>query len=158
MGCFYCDEHHEGREAIMYKVGEMEAGVLYLFKDQAHKGRCALALKNHRKELCECGPEELAAFARDLARASGAVKELWGCDKINLGSFGDTNPHLHFHIVPKYEGGFRVRRFLCHHESGAGAALRGRVSGDDRRPAGKAGDVSLSRAEARPFGGIPLVY
>ena len=88
MGCFYCDEHHEGREAIMYKVGEMEAGVLYLFKDQAHKGRCALALKNHRKELCECGPEELAAFARDLARASGAVKELWGCDKINLGSFG----------------------------------------------------------------------
>lgn len=71
-----------------------------------HKGRCALALKNHRKELCECGPEELAAFARDLARASGAVKELWGCDKINLGSFGDTNPHLHFHIVPKYEGGF----------------------------------------------------
>ena len=53
MGCFYCDEHHEGREAIMYKVGEMEAGVLYLFKDQAHKGRCALALKNHRKELCE---------------------------------------------------------------------------------------------------------
>ena len=81
MGCFYCDEHHEGREAIMYKVGELEAGVLYLFKDQAHKGRCALALKNHRKEL-------------------------WGCDKINLGSFGDTNPHLHFHIVPKYEGGF----------------------------------------------------
>ena len=122
MGCFYCDEHHEGREAIMYKVGEMEAGVLYLFKDQAHKGRCALALKNHRKELCECGPEELAAFARDLARASGAVKELWGCDKINLGSFGDTNPH---------------------HESGAGAALRGRISRDDRRPAGKAGDVSL---------------
>ena len=64
MGCFYCDEHHEGREAIMYKVGEMEAGVLYLFKDQAHKGRCALALKNHRKELCECEPEELSAFAR----------------------------------------------------------------------------------------------
>ena len=76
MGCFYCDEHHEGREAIMYKVGEMEAGVLYLFKDQAHKGRCALALKNHRKELCECEPEELSAFARDLARASGAVKAL----------------------------------------------------------------------------------
>ena len=36
-------------------------------------------------------------------RMEGTV---WGCDKINLGSFGDTNPHLHFHIVPKYEGGF----------------------------------------------------
>jgi len=41
----------------------------------------------------------------DLAAASGAIKKLWGCTKINIGSFGDTNPHLHFHIVPKYEGG-----------------------------------------------------
>ena len=31
MGCFYCDEHHEGREAIMFKVGDMKAGTLYLF-------------------------------------------------------------------------------------------------------------------------------
>ena len=52
MGCFYCDEHHEGREAIMFKVGDMKAGTLYLFKDQAHKGRCALALKSH-KIVCQ---------------------------------------------------------------------------------------------------------
>ena len=45
MGCFYCDAHHEGREAIMLRVGEMKAGVLYLFKDQSHRGRCVLALK-----------------------------------------------------------------------------------------------------------------
>ena len=106
MGCFYCDEHHEGREAIMFYVGEMKAGTLYLFKDQSHLGRCVLALKDHKKELCECEPQELADFADDLAKASGAVKELWGCTKLNLASFGDANPHLHFHIVPKYEGGF----------------------------------------------------
>ena len=34
------------------------------------------------------------------------IQDLWGCTKLNLASFGDTNPHLHFHIVPKYEGGF----------------------------------------------------
>ena len=76
MGCFYCDEHHEGREAIMFKVGEMKAGVLYLFKDQAHKGRCALALKAHKKELCECTDQERADFAEDLEgqrRHQGAV-------------------------------------------------------------------------------------
>ena len=106
MGCSYCDEHNEGREAIMFKVGEMKAGVLYLFKDQAHKGRCALALKDHKKELCECDEQERNDYCADLAAASGAIKKLWGCTKINLGSFGDSNPHLHFHIVPKYEGGF----------------------------------------------------
>ena len=86
MGCFYCDEHHEGREAIMFKVGEMKAGVLYLFKDQAHKGRCALALKAHKKELCECTEQERNDYCADLAAASGAVKKLWGCTKINLGA------------------------------------------------------------------------
>ena len=30
MGCFYCDEHNEGREAIMFPVGEMKAGMLCL--------------------------------------------------------------------------------------------------------------------------------
>ncbi len=106
MSCFYCDANHEGRNAIMFEVGAMKASTLYLFKDQAHKGRCVLALKEHKKELCECTAQELADYSEDLARASGAVKELWGCTKLNLASFGDSNPHLHFHIVPKYEGGF----------------------------------------------------
>ena len=106
MSCFYCDANHEGRKAIMFEVGGMKASTLYLFKNQAHKGRCVLALKEHKKELCECTDQERADYMEDLARASGAVKELWGCTKLNLASFGDSNPHLHFHIVPKYEGGF----------------------------------------------------
>ena len=106
MSCFYCDPNNEGRKAIMFEAGEMKASTLYLFKDQAHKGRCVLALKGHKKELFECTDQERADYMEDLARASGAVKELWGCTKLNLASFGDANPHLHFHIVPKYEGGF----------------------------------------------------
>ncbi len=106
MGCFYCDEQHEGRMGLMIKVGDMKAGVLYLMKDQAHKGRAVVALKSHKKELCECSDAERNDYMEDIARASGAIKKLWGCTKINLASFGDANPHLHFHIVPKYEGGF----------------------------------------------------
>ena len=105
-GCFYCEKDHEGRNAIMMEVGKMKAGTLYLFKDQAHKGRCVLALTDHKKELFECDDQERIDYAEDLALASKAVKKLWGCTKINLASFGDANPHLHFHIVPKYEGGF----------------------------------------------------
>lgn len=105
MGCFYCDEHSEARENLMIKVGVMSAGTLYLFKDQVHKGRCIVALNSHKKELCECDETERNNYMADVAAASGAVKKLWGCTKLNIGSYGDTNPHLHFHIVPKYEGG-----------------------------------------------------
>lgn len=105
MGCFYCDEHHEGREAVMRPIGEMKGGMLYLFLDQTHKGRCVLALKGHRKELFDCDPQERADIIEDLVQVSKAITELFGCDKINFGAYGDTNPHFHFHIVPKYKDG-----------------------------------------------------
>ena len=41
-----------------------------------------------------------------MAAAAKAIKKLWGCTKINYGAYGDNLPHLHFHLVPKYEGGF----------------------------------------------------
>ncbi|MFQ8729698.1 MAG: HIT family protein [Enterocloster bolteae] len=33
-----------------------------------------------------------------------AVHKVFQPDKVNYGAYGDTGHHLHFHIVPKYEG------------------------------------------------------
>ena len=104
--CFYCDPDHEGRKAIMFRVGKMREGVLYLFKDQAHKGHCVVAVDEHLAELSDLTPEQRHAYMDDVADVAAAVKKLWGCTKINLGAYGDKLPHVHFHIVPKYEGGF----------------------------------------------------
>ena len=81
MGCFYCDEHHEGREAIMFKVGDMKAGTLYLFKRSGAQGCCALALKSHKKELRECDEQSATITGADLAAASGAIKKLWAAPR-----------------------------------------------------------------------------
>ena len=51
--CFYCDPDNETRKAIMFRVGKMREGVLYLFKDQAHKGRCVVAVVEHLSELSD---------------------------------------------------------------------------------------------------------
>lgn len=106
MACFYCDADHEGRLALMTRVGKMREGVLYLFKDQSHKGRCIVAVDEHKAELFDLTEEQRHAYMDDVADAAAAVKKLWGCTKINYGAYGDKLPHLHFHIVPKYEGGF----------------------------------------------------
>ena len=42
---------------------------------------------------------------RDVARAAKAIKRAFGPDKINYGAYSDKLPHLHVHLVPKYEGG-----------------------------------------------------
>ncbi|MDR0452502.1 MAG: HIT family protein [Treponema sp.] len=99
--CRYCT----CADDISVKVADLETSALLLTRDQSYKGRCILALNDHKTELFMTGPEELAAWARDLSRAAKALWEAFSPDKINYAAFGDLYPHLHLHLVPKYRGG-----------------------------------------------------
>lgn len=105
-GCFYCDPAHQGRLDLMIEVGKMKEGILYLFKDQAHLGRCVVAVEDHKSELFDLTEQQRHDYMNDVSAAACAIKKLWGCTKINYGAYGDKLPHFHFHLVPKYEGGF----------------------------------------------------
>jgi diadenosine tetraphosphate (Ap4A) HIT family hydrolase len=100
-GCRYCTRETDIAEV----VANLEVSTLYLTKDQSFRGRCILAFKDHKTELFQLGADELQAFSRDMARAAKALYETFKPGKINYAAFGDTYPHLHFHLVPKYEGG-----------------------------------------------------
>ncbi|HOX31984.1 MAG TPA: HIT family protein [Spirochaetales bacterium] len=102
--CFYCVPEKRPAELAL-EIADLEVSTLFLFKEQSHPGRCILAYKEHARELYELPPEDLAAFGRDLARASKAVAGAVKPAKLNYGAFGDKMGHLHFHIVPKLEGG-----------------------------------------------------
>ncbi|MDR3170686.1 MAG: HIT family protein [Treponema sp.] len=62
-------------------------------------------MKDHKTEFFQLTPEEAHAFGRDMAKASKAIYDAFAPDKINYAAFGDTYPHLHFHLVPKYKDG-----------------------------------------------------
>lgn len=83
----------------------MGVSTLYLFREQTHPGRCVVAYRDHVNELFELKDEELARFMRDVARAAKAIKAAFRPNKINYGAYSDKLPHLHMHLVPKYEGG-----------------------------------------------------
>jgi diadenosine tetraphosphate (Ap4A) HIT family hydrolase len=89
----------------MIEIAPLEVSTLFLVKEQSHRGRCVVAHREHTKEIFDLPKAEYEAFMRDVARAAKAVNEAVKPDKINYGAFADTNPHLHFHIVPKYKDG-----------------------------------------------------
>lgn len=103
--CFYC-EKDKRLDDLMIKVCDLDASTVYLFKEQTHKGRCVVAYKGHVNELFELEEKELNAFMKDVTRVAAAVKKAFSAKKINYGAYSDTLPHLHFHIVPKYENGY----------------------------------------------------
>jgi len=89
----------------MIDVGSLAVSTVYLFREQTHRGRCVVAYNAHVNELFELADGELTLFMRDVARVAQAIKNAFGPQKINYGAYSDKLPHLHMHIVPKYEGG-----------------------------------------------------
>lgn len=102
--CLYCRKDQRLHD-LMLEIGPLQVSTLYLFKEQTHRGRCVVAYRAHVNELFELPDAELALFMKDVARAAKAIKDAFGPNKINYGAYSDKLPHLHMHLVPKYEGG-----------------------------------------------------
>ena len=104
MGCFYCDKDQQLYD-LMLEVCKLSVSTVYLFKEQTYRGRCNVALNRHVGNLFELSDAELSSFILDVAKVGKAVDKVFSPNKINYGSYGDKVPHLHIHVVPKYEGG-----------------------------------------------------
>lgn len=102
--CFYCTKD-ERLSNIMIEICKLDVSTLYLFKEQTHRGRCIVALNRHDTELFNLSPEERNAYIADVSRAAKAIFKAFNVSKMNYGTYGDTMPHVHMHLVPKYEGG-----------------------------------------------------
>lgn len=85
-------------------IAELDASFLIAGEDAPMKGYCFLLLKRHAVELYELPPEEGAAYMRDVQRASKAVHGITGAVKLNYEIHGNTIPHLHMHLFPRYVG------------------------------------------------------
>lgn len=103
--CAYCAEG-ELVAKFGIKICEMDHALLYLFKEQSHKGRCIIATKSHAFDITRLSDEERNGYFADMARAASAIQKAFNPDKINIGAYGDTSGHTHFHLVPKYKDQF----------------------------------------------------
>ena len=105
MNCGYC----AGGEALAsfgIFICKLSVSQLILFKEQSHPGRCVVAYKDHIGQQFEIPEDEWVKFMLDARRVAIAIDKVFHPAKINFGAYSDTLKHAHWHIVPKYEGGF----------------------------------------------------
>ncbi|KAA6299952.1 MAG: hypothetical protein EZS26_003907 [Candidatus Ordinivivax streblomastigis] len=102
--CNYC-EKGEKLDSLMLKIIDLPYSIVYLFKNQQHQGRCIVAYKNHKTEYFHLNAEENAGFFADVSLTAQALYNIFHPAKINYATYGDLVPHIHVHVVPKYEGG-----------------------------------------------------
>jgi diadenosine tetraphosphate (Ap4A) HIT family hydrolase len=105
-GCPLCTEIASTKIAdeYGYTVADLNMGRLRLGARQFALGYCVLICKKHVREPYELNIEERSIFFEDLMHAAQAIDKVFNPLKMNLEILGNTIPHLHCHIIPRYFG------------------------------------------------------
>ena len=73
-----------------------------LIGDADHPAYCRVILNAHRKEMTDLAEVERARLMKTVFVVERVLRELLEPEKINLASFGNMVPHLHWHIIPRF--------------------------------------------------------
>jgi diadenosine tetraphosphate (Ap4A) HIT family hydrolase len=85
-------------------IAELAVTFLTTSERAAMRGYCCLVLKRHVIELHDLAADEAVLLMQDIRRVSHAVQQIMQPIKLNHEIHGNTIPHLHVHIFPRYIG------------------------------------------------------
>ena len=104
--CIFCKlARHEVPASVIY---EDERCVALLDAFPLAEGHSLVLLKEHRINILDASPEDLAAIMRVVKIIASAVMKATGAAGLNLfcnneRCAGQVVPHIHFHLVPRHE-------------------------------------------------------
>lgn len=86
-----------------YVISRLASGWLVIGDVQPLPGYCLLLADPVVPSLNALGPDERLAFMGDMARVGDALIEVTDCARVNYEIWGNSEPALHAHIMPRYE-------------------------------------------------------
>lgn len=70
--------------------------------DADYPGFCRVILQRHVAEMTDLTTGEQQHLMGAVFAVERALRTLYRPDKINLASFGNVVPHLHWHVIPRW--------------------------------------------------------
>jgi diadenosine tetraphosphate (Ap4A) HIT family hydrolase len=80
----------------------MEHSIFVVGDHQWHRGYAVVALKEHVREPYLLAPDVQREHFREVMRAAQALDKTFLPVKMNFSCYGNAEPHVHWHIVPRY--------------------------------------------------------
>jgi len=71
--------------------------------DAAHPGFCRVIWNDHVKEMSDLSPEDRLTINEAVYQVELALVGVMKPHKVNLASLGNMVPHLHWHVIPRFE-------------------------------------------------------
>ena len=113
--CSFCDDLRGVREFAM--VAENEYAVAELDERQYERGAMLVISKNHRESVLDIEDAELEGLYRLVRKVACAVATAFGAKGMNIfqnngSNAGQSEPHFHVHIVPRFGDSDSHKMFL----------------------------------------------
>lgn len=90
---------HPGGE-VLYRDDNYR---IVLVDDERYPGFCRVIWNAHVREMTDLSTAERAILIAAVWQVEEVVREVMQPDKINVASLGNVVPHLHWHVIPRYE-------------------------------------------------------
>lgn len=74
-----------------------------LLNDIDYPAYCRVELVDHVAEMTDLTPDDRARTMDVVFAVEAALREVINPDKINLACFGNKTPHVHWHVIPRFE-------------------------------------------------------
>ncbi len=74
-----------------------------LVDDADYPGFCRVIWNSHIKEMTDLPVNQRIDFMNTVFAVESAVREIMQPLKVNLASLGNMTPHLHWHVIPRYQ-------------------------------------------------------
>jgi diadenosine tetraphosphate (Ap4A) HIT family hydrolase len=103
--CLICDALGQGDSDYWIHVADGACTEVYIDRGSQIRGySVAVWRPGHVAEPTELEPEAAGAYWQDVMAVGRAVLAAFNPLKINYFTLGNTVPHLHTHVVPRFEG------------------------------------------------------
>ncbi len=96
-GCELCDT--DGGELLAH-VGPVR---IVLVDDPVYPGFCRVVWTDHVREMTDLTLAQRSACMQAVCKTEDVVRQIMAPHKINLASLGNMTPHVHWHVIPRYE-------------------------------------------------------
>lgn len=103
--CVICDALGGGDSDYWIHVADGACAEVYLDRSSLVAGYCVVVWRlSHVAEPTQLEPDAAGAYWNEVLAAGRAVTAAFEPVKVNYFMLGNTVPHLHTHVVPRYAG------------------------------------------------------
>ncbi len=82
-------------------LGDLPLSRVLVINDASYPWLLLVPRRRDAGEVIDLGEVEQAQLMTEIARVSRALKEITGCDKLNIAALGNMVPQLHVHIIAR---------------------------------------------------------